>query len=85
MGLRDIFRLEESTVRAGRRIYNFLIRAVSYGIAIVILGGVSVGLNFCLDMPLGPWTLMKNADPYQGWFGDVFRSISCSSFAVRDR
>ena len=48
VGLRDVFRLEESTVVTARRLYNLLVRAVMFGSAIVILGGMSVGFHFLI-------------------------------------
>lgn len=46
MGLREIFRLEESTERLARGIYNFLFRVAVFSIAILTLVGVGIGVSF---------------------------------------
>ena len=50
MDFRDIFQLEESTIRIGRRIYNLLVQALMFSLAIVGFGALGVGLNFLLPI-----------------------------------
>ena len=50
MRFRDIFELEESTVRLGQRIYNLLARALFFILAIVSFAALGVGLNFLFEI-----------------------------------
>ena len=50
MRFRDIFRLEDSKIRAGQHIYNLSFRALMFGLAVVVFGGVSIGLNYFLPV-----------------------------------
>lgn len=53
MGLREIFTLDPSTVRAGRRCYNLLVRAVILGCALAFLLGFNLGLNSLIGLIVG--------------------------------
>ena len=48
MSLREVFRLEESTTRQARGVYNLLVKTVIYSVAIVALIGIGVVLNFVI-------------------------------------
>ena len=61
MRLREIFTPDDSTVRICRSVYNLLIRAAVFTLAIVILAWLGIGLNFfllqaALPMDLDPKT-----------------------------
>ena len=46
MSFRDIFQLEESTARIGNLIYNLLVKALIFSLAIVGYAALAIGLNF---------------------------------------
>ena len=50
MSLREIFTLDPSTVRAGRRCYNLLVRAVILGCTLAFLLGFNLGLNSLIGL-----------------------------------
>lgn len=75
MGLRDVFRLDESTVVTARRLYNLLVRAVMFGSAIVILGGMSVGFHFLIAYAASSLDLDQKTQ-------DLLKAGSASFFVV---
>ncbi len=48
MAMRDMFRLDDSTVGLGRRVYNLLYRVVIFALATVVLGAVGILLGFLI-------------------------------------
>ena len=48
MTLRDMFRLDDSTVILGRRVYNFLCRVIIFAAATVLLGAVGILLGYLI-------------------------------------
>ena len=50
MSFRDIFQLEESTVRLGKLIYNLLAKALIFSLAIVGFAAFGIGLNFLFEV-----------------------------------
>lgn len=48
MTLRDMFRLDDSTVILGRRVYNFLYRVVIFAVATVVLGALGILLGLLI-------------------------------------
>ena len=50
MRFRDIFQLEESTARLGNFIYNLLVKALIFSLAIVGYAALAIGLNFLFEV-----------------------------------
>ncbi len=50
MRVRDIFRLEESTIRLGKRIVNLMAKGLMFSLAIVGFGALAIGLNLFLPI-----------------------------------
>lgn len=48
MTMRDMFRLDDSTVVLGRRVYNFLSRVVIFAVATVALGALGIVLGYLI-------------------------------------
>ena len=55
MGIRGIFTLDPSTIRAGRRCFNLLVRACILGFTLALLLALNLALNFWIELIAGPF------------------------------
>ena len=49
MGVRSVFQLEESTIRAWRRCYNLAVTATIYAVAILFFTGLGIGYGNAMN------------------------------------
>lgn len=57
MGFREIFTLDPSTIRAGRRCFNLLVRAIILGFTLALLLALNLSLNYLIELIAGPFGL----------------------------
>ena len=55
MSIREAFTLEQSTIKAGRRCYNLLVRALILGCTLALLLALNLGLNSLIGLIAGPF------------------------------
>ena len=55
MGFREFFTLDPSTIRAGRRCFNLLVRAIILGSTLALLLVLNLGLNSLIGLIAGPF------------------------------